>query len=147
MKVLLFGLAWTACFTVQAQYAVTSPPAGATNLQKSKNQQTAGWILLTGGALMVLIGSIAAANEAGNELVNLFNANATPNKNAGKGATVVAMTGLLSMAGSIPLFLASGKNRRKAAAAISFKVESETQIRYMAFSNLRYPALQLQVAL
>lgn len=133
---------------LSAQYADTTAHKMTNDyLRKSKNQRTAGWILLGGGAIMTLIGSITAANEVGDELVNLFDPAATHRKNAGTGATIVAMTGVLSMVGSIPLFIASGKNRRKAAAELSFKLENSTQVRQIAFSSNLYPAIRLQIKL
>ena len=57
------------------------------------------------------------------------------------------VTGLASMAGSIPLFIAAGKNRRKAAAAVSFKMENSTIIDQWAISARQYPAITISLSL
>ena len=60
---------------------------------------------------------------------------------------VMNYTGLAAMVGSIPLFIASGRNRRKAAASVSFKMENATMISQWAVSNNRYPAVALRIRL
>ncbi len=75
-------------------------------LEKSRNQQTAAWILLGGGT--VLIGT---AYLLGNRSNSSFN----------DAATGVALAGIGVVAGfsSIPLFIASKKNKVKAKLTIS----------------------------
>ena len=67
-------------------------------LRKSKNQKTAAWILLGGGAALVTTGILIANGSF---------------DNAETGA-IVGGTGLLSAIASIPLFIAYGRNNRKA---------------------------------
>ncbi|CAN5653256.1 hypothetical protein BH10BAC2_BH10BAC2_00840 [soil metagenome] len=72
-------------------------------LRKSKNQKTAGWIMLGGGVALaaggVLILSDAINNgEDGLSLSGPF----------------VSLIGVSSMVGSIPMFAASARNRKKA---------------------------------
>ncbi|MBL0129823.1 MAG: hypothetical protein IPP43_00795 [Chitinophagaceae bacterium] len=70
-------------------------------LQKSKNQNTTAWVLLVGGATFILAGDLI-----GNSKESTFG-------DAGTGV-IMAGLGVLSMIGSVPLFIASGKNKRKA---------------------------------
>lgn len=66
--------------------------------RKSKNQKTAAWILLGGGAAFVTTGVLIANGSF---------------DNAETGG-LIASAGLLSTIASIPLFIASGRNNRKA---------------------------------
>ena len=83
-------------------------------LQKSKNQRTAGWILLGGGALLAVSGGVLFSNN-----FQLFN-----NKNDDKAATggVLFLTGLGCSLGSIPFFISAAHNANKAA-TVSFKTQ------------------------
>lgn len=81
-------------------------------LLKSKKQKTAAWILLAGGAALVTTSFIIPDGEATGDL---FPYPVTTNKNDGI-KVAFGLTGAASMLGSIPLFLASGKNKRKARA-------------------------------
>src|SRR5436190_9722528 len=79
-----------------------SVPAVETDyLVKSKNQKTAAWVLLGGGVALMGAGYLIGDSK-----------NATFD-DAGTGV-VLAGIGFLSTIGSIPLFIASGKNKRKA---------------------------------
>src|SRR5215831_13419198 len=69
-------------------------------LEKSKKQKTAAWVLL-GGGLVVAVGSA------------LLDVNSDWSKE-GTGYTIAIFTGVASMLASIPLFIASGRNKRKA---------------------------------
>ena len=114
-------------------------------LKKSKNQKTAGWILLGGGAVMSAIGSVVLLNEVADIYVNIFDPNPPPANNDETLGSVLFVGGVLAMAGSIPLFIAAGKNRRKAAASVSFKMENATNIYQCAVTNTRYPAVAVQI--
>jgi hypothetical protein len=96
---------------------------------------------------MTTIGAVIVTNEVTDELVNIFDPNPPPANNDGTLGAVLAYGGLLAMAGSIPLFIAAGKNRRKAAASVSFKMENATIISQWAVSNNRYPAVAIRVRL
>jgi len=117
----------------------SKPLTRADYLQKSKNQKTAGWILLGSGAVLSVTGLVIYRNsiEDSNNPFEFL-------KGKGAGASAI---GFLAMAGSIPLFIASGKNRRKAEASVSFKMENATLIGKCAVSNNRYPAVGILVRL
>ena len=100
---LLFSLALSFFIHSLAQYPETSIHKMATDyLKKSKNQKTAGWVMLSGGAIATAIGLAV---------------------------------------------IASGKNRKKAAAAVSFKMENATIIQQWIVCISRYPAIALQFRL
>jgi hypothetical protein len=80
-------------------------------LQKSKNQKTAAWILLSGGIVCAGIGVAIGVSQIDNMLISAFEGN---NTNRGTGATILFYAGSAMALGSIPLFIAAGKNKRKA---------------------------------
>ena len=73
--------------------------------QKAKNQKTAAWIMLGGGAGLAIAGYIIMEND--------FIRDPWGYGNHPTGA-VIFVTGDALMLGSIPFFIASGKNGRKA---------------------------------
>lgn len=79
--------------------------------QKSSNQKTAAWILLGGGGALIMVGAILESRKAENELLSIFDADLKSNSAAGE---ILLISGLASMAGGIPLFIASHKNSTKA---------------------------------
>lgn len=76
-------------------------------LQKTKKQKTAAWIMLGGGAGLAIAGYIIRKNEAVKDPVGFFTGEITT-------GTVVFIAGDAAILGSIPLFTASAKNKRKA---------------------------------
>ena len=80
-------------------------------LHKSRSQKTTAWIMLGAGSAVALGGLVLTAVDATTELVGAVV--------DGTGSTsplgpVLMLLGTGSVAGSIPLFIASGKNKRKA---------------------------------
>lgn len=97
-------------------------------LQKSKNQKTAGFILLGTG---VTAFAIAAPGNVSFDIL-----------------PVLVIGGGMATLGSIPLFIASGKNKRKAKAATSFlKMETTPVIQHASFVSRSYPALSVKIRL
>ena len=94
----LFMLMIVAIVSFSQQTTTTIPPlTKADYLKKSKRQKTAAWIMLS--STVAIIGIAAPGNISFDAL----------------GALVAV--GALSAAGSITLFIASGRNKRKAMAA------------------------------
>ncbi len=104
-------------------------------LTKSKNQKEAAWALLGGGAAFIGLGFIVGDGKEAS-----FDDAAT--------GGVLAGVGLLSIIGSIPLFIASGKNKRKAkAASVFFKMEKIPELKKQSFVHNYYPSLSLKIGL
>jgi len=109
-------------------------------MQKSKKQKTAALVLLGGGATFVLTGILIPKGDLIHEgwLDNSY-------KNDGiKG--VFELTGILSMIGSIPLFTASGKNKKRAM-SISFQNETIPQIQNNSLVYRSVPSVSLKINL
>lgn len=75
-------------------------------LQKSKKQKTAAWILLGGGLALAVGAPILAVSSDWSKPETPYD--------------VAFFTGCASMLGSIPLFIASGRNKRKAMKASTY---------------------------
>ena len=111
----------------------TIPAVKTDYLLKSKNQKTAAWVLLGGGTALIGIGFLIGDSK-----------NATFD-DAGTGV-VLGGIGFLSVVGSIPLFIASGKNKRKAMNASAFiKLETVPLPQKQSFVQNSYPAFSVNI--
>jgi hypothetical protein len=109
-------------------------------LQKSKKQKNIAWILLGAGAAMTITAFVIPEGEE-----TSFNPVTWQNdhKNDGiKGGLI--LVGALSMAASIPLFLASGRNKRRANALSAF-IQMERAV--VLNENHKFPALGIRIKL
>jgi hypothetical protein len=106
-------------------------------LQKSKNQRTAAWVILGGGAALSIVGIIGLASNT----VEMFYENTPADTYA-----FLTVAGAGIALGSIPLFIASGRNYKKAA-TLSFKSQHIyiPQQNTVAFKS--QPALSLIIPL
>jgi hypothetical protein len=109
-------------------------------LTKSKNQKTMGWIMLAGGAGLVIAG-IAVGNSDNNNDPNELDFG--PNFDAG---LWLLGGGLAVGAGSIPFFISSSNNARKAA-SISIINQKILIPKGAALSARTQPAISIRIAL
>lgn len=107
-------------------------------LKKSKNQKTTAWILLGSGTALVIGGGLANAHE-------IYDPNSFERSYSDKGTPFV-ITGLAAMAGSIPFFIASSKNKKNAM-SMSFRNEPAIQIFKNSFVYRSVPSLSLKLCL
>ena len=111
-------------------------------LQKSKKQKTVAWVLLGGGATLLLTGIIIPKGDLVQEAF-LF----TTYENDGVKGTF-ELIGLVSMIGSIPFFIASGKNKKRASkASVFFNLEKMPVLQGTVISNRSLPALGVKINL
>ena len=111
-------------------------------LKKSKKQKTSAWILLSGGGTLILTGIIIPKGEVIHEnfLQKIY-------KNDGIKSTLIS-SGAVAMLGSIPFFIASAKNKRKANVATTFfKMEAIPVIQQTGFGYRSYPAISIKISL
>ena len=132
----------TSCF---CQHADSLQSIKTEYLRKSKSQKTAAWVLLGGGIAMTITGMVIYSNaytDAVEDNPWYFGTDANP------AGAVIATVGLLSCAGSIPLFIASGKNKKRGMAiSTSFKMEKASVIQGAGLVKKSYPALSLKIGL
>ena len=108
-------------------------------LIKSKKQKTAAWGVLGIGIAMLVAGTAIAAHEYGDAW----------NEGEGEGfeaAGVVAAIGITAMVGSIPLFIAAGKNKRKAM-SVSLKNEQFQSLKNSSLVYRPMSAVSLKINL
>ena len=107
-------------------------------LTKSKNQNIGAWVLLGGGALLTAGGLIWFSSA-----FDIWSNNSDQTV-----SIVVAGVGVAAMAGSIPLFIASARNKNKAGnMTVHFKWEGQGIVKSGVMKNQRYPALSLKLGL
>lgn len=99
-------------------------------LKKSKNRKTTGWVLLGTGSLSVLLASIEE----------------NPDYGGSTNRPLMAIGGLAAIGASIPCFIASARNKKKAA-AISFNNQFVPQINGGELVNRAVPCLHLKIDL
>jgi hypothetical protein len=140
MKKLMLLFPGLLLFTlISAQYADSASHQEASMLYKKANKQkTTGWILLGGGAGVTLIGSAIGVANVWDEII-------FEERGAVDAATVMVITGLVSMVGSIPFFIASGKNKKKGAGLVFIKIENSTHMNQFATIERKYPAVALKI--
>jgi hypothetical protein len=116
-------------------------------LKKSKNKKKIGWILLGGGATLAATAAIIPKGEYEGLEPCLYGFSCESYKNDDI-IGGLAVSGTLSMLGSIPFFLSSRKNKRRAnAVSASFKTENTSIARGYNLVRINYPALSLKLDL
>ncbi len=89
-------------------FVFAQPKAKDYFLKRSKNQKTAAWIMLIGGTVTTAVG--AAVSVSGGLDRAFGDPSADKNQTL---ADILSYTGSAAMLGSIPLFIAAGKNKKK----------------------------------
>lgn len=120
---------------------LTDKELGIDYIKKSKNQKTAALIMLIGGTVATTIGVAISASGG------LDCAFGSPDCNKNQTlANVLAISGSVAILGSIPMFIAANKNKKK---AISLSV-SRQPAPWIIKNNVAYktvPSLTLKIGL
>lgn len=91
-------------------------------LNKSRTQKTAAWWLLGGGLLLSGIGTAISFTESvdvvANSVAGIFSGNNNTSNSTSAVGPILGVSGLVMMAGSIPLFISAGKNKHRAILAV-----------------------------
>lgn len=118
-------------------------------LRKSKNQKTAAWVLLSGGVVLSVTGVVIYNNAYNKAMENdPFGTVLSLGTNVDGTGAVMATIGTLAAAASIPFFIVSGKNKRKAnSISTGFKMESMPAIQRASVFNRSYPAVSIKLGL
>jgi hypothetical protein len=105
-------------------------------LKKSRTNKTVGWIMLGTGAAITATGLIIASSAPEDEFL--------PEETYTGG---IAMgVGLLSMVGSVPFFIVSGNQARKAATMTAgIKMEKEMRLPSNGMGQTAYPAISVKL--
>ena len=109
-------------------------------LKKSRNQKTFAWILVgTGVGLVVVAFATYSTKDYANTLFQQDNS-------ALNTSTTLFIIGGITAVSSIPLFIASGRNKRKGM-NLSLKNETTPQIQKSSFVYRYIPSLTLKISL
>jgi hypothetical protein len=115
-------------------------------LKKSKNQKTAAWILIGGGAGAVTIAIISGLGKSVQDIGNILAF--APPKNSYEWENTVIVFGGVAMLGSIPLFISSGNIKRKANnMSLNLKFENSKFLPQNKFAGNIYPAISFKFKL
>ena len=120
-------------------------------LKKSKNQKTAAWVLLGGGFALTTTSIVMASSKITEDYVNViagvFSSEPVQENNY-TAENILLITGTASMLASIPLFIASKKNKRRAMdMSANIKMENVRMFQYQSFVQTSYPAIALKIKL
>lgn len=114
-------------------------------LNKSKRQKNTALYVLGGGAALIIVGAVIPEGERTGD-INWISWSEEHKNDGIKGAFI--SIGVLSMLGSVPFFIASGKNKRRAnAVSASFKTENASIARGYNLSRINYPAISFKIVL
>jgi hypothetical protein len=102
-------------------------------LKKSGNKKTVAWSLLGGGTVLAALGTVRANPDYGGE-----NSNARSN--------VFLATGLTAMAASIPFFIASSKNKKKAT-TVGFMLERHPVVHRQGLAFYSCPGIAVKFSI
>ena len=108
-------------------------------LKKSKSQKTVGRILLGGGGILIGAGLLT---NLSNGLGNLFVEESQKNSSG----DIFTVLGVISIAGSIPLLISAGKNKRKAL-SLSVKNQPSQVLQNNRLYTKMTPSLTLKIDL
>ena len=116
-------------------------------LQKSKKQKKRAVILLVVGAGLVVTSVVIPNGELTYDGICIGAYCSDKYKNDGIRAAF-AVSGVASMLGSIPFFIASGKNKKRAArGSVFINMEKTPVLQGMAFRNQSFPVIGISLGL
>jgi len=137
-----FFLVFSLSFVVaDAQQRMTTPDEYA---RRGRKLGTAAWILAGSGATLIAAGTILAVNVKWDELDYDDNGYGENETLKAVGAVALIGTGVIASIGSVPLFIISAKNKRKAA-SFSFRNERYPQFMPGKIASASLPALTLRL--
>lgn len=114
-------------------------------LDKSRKQKTTGFILAGSGVVLLAVATILSAEDVADTAVSCANLNCSSESGIEFGIILAEVGGLVAL-GSIPFFISSGKNARKAA-QISFKNEPTYIPKYVGNIPRAIPSLSFSIPL
>ncbi len=145
-KIIVFSLLLTMSATSFSQQTNSLPALTKQDyLQKSKKQKTAAWILVGGGAAFTITGIVILANSFEDTFYGVDLTTGRVSKGSTVGS-VFTLAGVAAMLGSIPLFIASHRNKKKGM-SLSLKIETAPQLQKCSFVNQSIPSLSLKISL
>ena len=118
-------------------------------LQKARNKKSGAITMVVIGGILVIVAGAVSASDAKHDLENIDIFNPPPESETNKHetvSTVLAVTGLAVILGSIGLFVSAHKNKKKAM-SIGFKNEQAMQVQQSMVFYRSIPSLSLKISL
>jgi hypothetical protein len=115
-------------------------------LDKSRRQKTTGFILLGGGVALFLVGSVKLLVSGTESVISCVTGCSSVDESGMNSGAAIALIGGLATLGSIPFFISSGKNVKKAV-HLSFKNEPSNIPKYAGNFQQSIPSLSLSIPL
>ena len=119
------------------------PPISQDYLKKSKKQKKAGWILLAGGAVLIATAAIIPRGDLEYDGITIGPYSSDKYQNDGIKSGFLIAGGITAL-GSIPFFIVSHKNRKRAA-SVSLKMEKAVYIYKQNFVTTQFPAVRMKM--
>jgi len=111
--------------------------------KKHKKQKSTAWILMTGGSVLTIGGMVGQAATATKDFLSILIVQEAPEKINLTG-TYVAYAGLATMASSIPFFISSGKNKKRANIALT---QEKITMGHKINQQTNYNSIALRISL
>jgi hypothetical protein len=129
-----------------SQTDTPSQPFTSTDyLQKSKKQNTVGWIFLGGGFAVAAAGIVTGVTGTAEEITGIFTGEKSNTLETG---AVLCYVGTVAMLGSIPFFIAASRNKKKSTEiAFSLKLETRSTVYKSSIIQSGYPAITVKFRL
>jgi hypothetical protein len=144
MKILFSFLLLGFALSSFGQAKIKTAPLQNAYLLKSKKQKTIALVLLAGGAALVAAGMAIPEGEVVGHYLYPDWSDRHKNDNL---KAMLSVTGVLSMVGSIPFFIASSKNKLRALTRVSFNNQEIFLPRQNSFVSCVQPTLTLRIGL
>ena len=147
-QVIILTLLFVCATSSFGQQTVQRQPLTTTDyLQKSKNQKKTGRILLIGGTGLIITSFVIPRGDLVHDgiCVGPYCSDEYKNDNL---KTALFLVGVASDLASIPFFIASKKNKKRAMnISTSFDLERAKVIQHATFVNKSFPALSVKIRL
>ncbi len=146
-KLIVVFLCLSASLSLRSQELPTGPSQPTLSreeyLQKSKRQKTGAIVLISAGGAVMIPGAIMLVNNTANDFIfGPFTGEQSDNTVA----SILFATGAAAMLGSIPLFVSSHKNKKRAM-ELSFKNIPSSQVHKNMVINQQIPSINFRIAL
>ncbi len=144
MKALIVVFLFISCFAAKAQESKTSLPIDFQ--KKNRQQKIAAWTLLSTGFVSTFIGTVIATKEVVKIVVIPWPGGPLPDDKKLNGGAAFIICGSAAMMGSIPLFIAAGRNKRKIKTmTANLKFENFNSLNKASLVLGLYPALAVHI--
>ena len=138
---LLFGL----ISIMQCSFGQDSSLTKEEYLRKSKGQKTGAIVLLSAGGALAIVGLAIETNDLNDDLGGLFDPNYDGDNTSNDTVSgILFFGGVAAMLGSIPLFISSHKNKKRAM-SMSFENITAPQLQKNMVFNQHIPSVTFKV--